>query len=256
MARFTTEQKKFSEAMKLLINLYYRFLETGKEEWFSDATIQLVAKIFDLTIPNFSPCLYIREYSKFRFRGSNEGIRISEVHIHDFLKFMKAIHTDISNRIPGFFEFSERIVRTQVRANLNTLPPVEQIESVEHNKIKNMKGCKIIPPIPKEADTETLAEYLHTRNMTLNEQPDEYESFRLLVTRDSALDKEFLLEDGATISCPGYLKPEISFRSAVKYILVKYQFLFGSFERIKICKQCEKLFVEKKLGAREYCSGT
>jgi hypothetical protein len=169
---------------------------------------------------------------------------------------MKAIHTDVSNGILSFYELSERIVKTQVGANLNTLPTVEQIESVEYNKIKNMKGCKIIPPILKEADTNTLAEYLHTRKMALNEPPDEYECFRLLVIRGSALDEEFLLEDGLTISCPGYFKPEISFRSAVKYILVKYQYLFESFERIKICKQCEKLFVEKKLGAGEYCGGT
>lgn len=256
MARFTIEQKKYSEAMKLLIDLYYRFSETDREQWFSDATIQLVAKIFNLTIPNFSPCLYIQEYSMFRFRNPDEKLRISEVQIEDFLSFMNAIHTDISNGIHRFFELEERIVKTQIKENINTSSNGEQIEATEHSKIKNMPLCKIIPPVSKEAGTKTQNEYLYAINMRLNDPPDEYESFRLMVNRDCALDEEFLLEDGLTISSPGYTYQDVFFRSVVKYILVKYQFLLGSFERIKICKQCEKLFLEKRFGAGEYCSGT
>ena len=256
MARFTTEQKKISEAMKLLIDLYYRFLESGQKDLFSDEIIQLIAKIFDLTIPNFSPCLYIRKSSIFRFRGRDERIRISETQINDFIIFLNLIHTDISKGIRSFFRISERIVRTHERTYINTLSYIQQIERVDHNKTKDMPPCKIIQPIPEEADDKTKSEYNDTIYMTLNEPPAEYESFVLQMNSDCALDKEFYLEDGAMISCPGYIKPNISFTKTVKYLLVKYQFLFGSFERVKICKQCSKLFVEKKLGAGEYCNGT
>jgi hypothetical protein len=37
--------------------------------------------------------------------------------------------------------------------------------------------------------------------------------------------------------------------------LIRYQYLFGSFKRVKVCKQCGNLFFEKRLGAREFCSG-
>lgn len=50
MARFTIEQKKISEAMKLLIDLYYRFpeidpLKTDPKDLFSSEIIQLLARI-------------------------------------------------------------------------------------------------------------------------------------------------------------------------------------------------------------------
>jgi len=250
LARFTIEQKRISEAMKLLIDLYYRFLKTDEKDWFSDEIIQLVAKMFDLTIPNFSPCLYIQKSSKFRFRGKNEGIRISKFQIKDFLKLMDAFHGDISEEISSFFRLSERIVKTQVRADLNTL------SHFKHNKIENMPLCKIIHPVSEQADTETQSEYYKTIYMTLNEPPNEYESFRLQVMSDCALDNEFIPKNGAIISCPGYIEQEIPFIEAVQYLLVKYQFLLGSFERVKVCKQCCKLFVEKKLGAGQYCNGT
>jgi hypothetical protein len=256
LARFTKEQKKISEAMKLLIDLYYRFLETGQKDWFSDETIQLMARIFDLTIPNFSPCLYIQNSLTFRFRGRDEKIRISKFMVKDFKTFMNLIHTDISKGIRSFFRISERIVRTHERTNINALSYVEEIESFEHSKTKNMPLCKIIQPIPEEADTETLSEYLATINMALNEPPNEYESFHLSLISDCALNEEFFLERDNMISCPGYIKPNISLTKTVKYLLVKYQFLFGSFERVKICKQCSKFFFEKKLGAKEYCNGT
>jgi hypothetical protein len=250
LARFTIEQKNISGAMKLLIDLYHRFLETDEKDWFSDEIIHLMAKMFDLTIPNFSPCLYFQKSSKFRFREKNESIRLSEFQIKDFLTLMNAFHADISSGISSFFRFSERIVKTQVKADLNTL------SHVKHNTIENMPLCKIIHPISEDADTDSQSEYYDTIYMTLNDPPDEYESFRLQVMSDCALDNEFIPENGATVSCPGYTEAELPFMEAVQYLLVKYEYLLGSFERVKVCKQCRKLFVEKKLGAGQYCSDT
>ena len=110
MARFTVEQKKISEAMKLLIDLYYRFLETDPKEWFSDEIIQLIAKILERTIPNFRPCLFFREYSMFRYRGKDERVRISEIQINDFITLMNLIHADISDRIIYIFNFLNLIL--------------------------------------------------------------------------------------------------------------------------------------------------
>lgn len=47
-----------------------------------------------------------------------------------------------------------------------------------------------------------------------------------------------------------------SFSDMVRLLLIYYHLAFGSFERIKICgyKHCSKLFVEKKLGEKQFCS--
>ena len=86
------------------INKLHRHFESQRtKDWFSDEIILLIAKIFDQTIPNFSPCLYFREYSIFRYRGKNERVRISEININEFLTLMEAFHADISEEIINFF---------------------------------------------------------------------------------------------------------------------------------------------------------
>jgi len=57
-----------------------------------------------------------------------------------------------------------------------------------------------------------------------------------------------------TVSSPGYLNKETDFFDVIKYILVKYFSLFGSFDRIKVCKNCNRMFLEKKYGYSIYCS--
>jgi hypothetical protein len=45
-----------------------------------------------------------------------------------------------------------------------------------------------------------------------------------------------------------------TFTQIARSVLVSYHLVFGSFERIKICKQCNKLLFEKRAGRKDFCS--
>ncbi len=44
-----------------------------------------------------------------------------------------------------------------------------------------------------------------------------------------------------------------SFIDVVKSIIVNYQLAFGSFKRLIVCKNCQKLTFEKKENSKEFC---
>lgn len=59
-----------------------------------------------------------------------------------------------------------------------------------------------------------------------------------------------------------YQIPSINFLSwtslisLIRAVLVSFHLSFGSFERLKLCKKCQKMFFEKRKGAREFCSNS
>ena len=95
----------------------------------------------------------------------------------------------------------------------------------------------------------------------LNSPPIFYEIFHVGAGSDSELSDVLFTTD---LSMDPNEDPQImspkdgtrtSFIGVVRYFFVKYYMVFGSFDRLKLCKSCEKLFLEKKLGHREFCSG-
>jgi hypothetical protein len=105
--------------------------------------------------------------------------------------------------------------------------------------------------------------YRERYNMHLNDPPSSYDSF-VLGNHDSGLfdfvsaNYNLLEVDGGgwKIFSPGHSQREASIFDVAVYVLIKYQSLFGSFDRIKKCRQCENLIFEKRLGTREFCGGT
>ena len=66
---------------------------------------------------------------------------------------------------------------------------------------------------------------------------------------------EHLYKRGLFVQIPAIpLRRCKSFIEIVRSFLIHYHLAFGTFERIKVCKQCNSLFVEKRLGAREFCN--
>lgn len=131
------------------------------------------------------------------------------------------------------------------------------------NKNKRLK-FSIVPALDRAVASLTEeAAYRELFHMHLSDPPSRYDSF-VLGSHDSKLfDFVFanynLLEvdgGGWKIFSPGYSQRETSIFDVAVYILIKYQSLFGSFDRIKKCRQCENLIFEKRLGTREFCGGT
>jgi hypothetical protein len=98
----------------------------------------------------------------------------------------------------------------------------------------------------------------------LNDDPAKFDSF-ILGTHDYESALEIFAAENYDIDnperswkkvySPGFSNKTVSLTDVLIYILIRYQYLFGSFKRVKVCKQCGNLFFEKRLGAREFCSG-
>jgi hypothetical protein len=175
---------------------------------------------------------------------------------------MKLLQNNIRHGILRLFEIEGRTVESRQEFEHDVTGPSDLFQRVKEKGLPSSPICRIIPPIPEDADDETITEYYNLKSSALNKAPNHFESFRIRVHySDDDPDSDddpgvFRLERGSRISSLGYFTPKAGFIHVIKYLLVKYQYLFGSFERIKICKQCEKLFIEKQLGAGMYCGGT
>jgi hypothetical protein len=272
MARFTEEQSRFAEAMKLLISLYHKLKsldpssskpQVGPIPWFSEPLISELAEIFYQTIPNFSPCLYSVKYSSYRYRSKDESIFVTTGGFQNFIAAMDALKEDISRKVTICFKVNEMITESHEKLDGSK-------EGGRPHKLqsKPVGKCKvtILPDIENSSlaqAPEKIRDFLDTYHQDLNKMPSSFDSFVLGLHDSSLFDvatTNYNLysdnEDRRHIFSPGYSKSRISISDAIIYILVKYQWLFGSFERVKICKQCEKLFLEKRLGIREFCGGT
>jgi hypothetical protein len=65
------------------------------------------------------------------------------------------------------------------------------------------------------------------------------------------------LKNKGDIHSPGH-SDALAFPDFIQGMLIGFQSVFGSFERIKICKYrpCGKLFIEKRSGKRDFCNPT
>jgi hypothetical protein len=115
--------------------------------------------------------------------------------------------------------------------------------------IKKDVDCRIMPIIPGRLISDYNSESILK---DLNIPPPYYELFQVSCKPVYPLGRYF--PHGVTVSSPGYLKEKTEFIDVIKYILVKYVSLFGSFNRIKVCKNCGKLFLEKKYGYGIFCN--
>jgi hypothetical protein len=123
--------------------------------------------------------------------------------------------------------------------------------------------CTIVSSIDKNCvNQDEISDHLTNPHAPLNDEPLRFDSFVLDVHDSHLLDFAAQNYDiynaersWSQIYSPGFYAKSVRLIDAVIYLLIKYQYLFGSFERVKVCKQCNKLFFEKRLGAKEFCGG-
>lgn len=275
MARFTDEQLRYGMAMKLMIDLYYQLkaldpkhIEIGDESsaWYSESLILKMAEIFHLTIPNFSPCLYFIDGAIFRYRGKGETISVTRGGLSNFVKAMDSLKADVSANVFVCFKIRKIItVSHELAATASELKgkAIKRLKSTTTHRAE----CTIVPPINRKAASDgKMSAYLAQKTNSLNTVPGRKDSF-ILDGCDSTLGNVVsenyrilynALDNGRDVNrydCPGFEETTSSFFDVIAYLLIRYEWLFGSFERVKVCKQCDRLFFEKRLGAREFCSG-
>ena len=271
MARFTSEQKKLAEGMETLIDLYHMIESMQGEHWFSELVIKAVpdkvvekmATFFDHVIPNFSPALFFPEKGLFHFRTNGTSVSVNmKRHFTDFLNVMNAIRDDyLSGKLAGCLRVDKVIYETIGISGANpakifTTRPKAGSRNVPANAV-----FKIVQPPAQTGSRASIRRYIKSEGSDLNSPPLFYETFEVapennsefysqLVTTDLPLDPN---EDSPIMSPKDAV--QCSFIGVIRYFLVKYWVVFGSFERLKACNRCKKLLFEKKLGAREFCSG-
>lgn len=273
MARFTEEQSKYGAAMELMINLYYQLkgmdpslLKLGEKPtaWLSTPLVMSMAEIFHLSIPNFSPCMYFPEYSKFRYRGEGEEITITNGGILNFIEAMEALKSDVLQKKTACFKISEVITESHESPDKGA-GDRSRWSMKAGRAFEGGLNCTIVPGpaiVRKAAEQDDIRDYQNKLHARLNNDPSSFDSF-VLSHQDSQLfnftiqnyDIYNVARSGWRIYSPGFSAKSISLTDAVIYLLIRYQYLFGSYERVKACKQCGNLFFEKRLGSREFCSG-
>jgi hypothetical protein len=160
MARITKEQKNYGEAMRHLIELYYRFEETDRKDWYSNQIIVLISKVFAMVFPNFRPCIYFRKYNLFRYGLPYDEIHVKRSDIEMFIAFMKAIRTDISSDRINLFQIQEPIVKNQNKLLLMSAEVIAKEITSDIINLESVKPCTIIETL----DDETRSKY---RRLTL-----------------------------------------------------------------------------------------
>jgi hypothetical protein len=246
MGRLSEEQKGYIKAFNQMIELYGMLKNSNQKNWLSEPLIAKIAEIFYLTIPNFSPAYYFQKGNLFRYRTELEIIRIKKSNLEVFIEFMDALRADVESwdafdvrRSDEPMEARECFhIQELITENHNLLRPryIAPQQSIVGRSKKNSETLiwEYLPPLPKNAGAKQEAIYHEKLFGTLNRPPRKKETFVLWTKRNSKLGDLYTLEPGERISCPGYSRPDLSFIKVVKFLLVKYQYLFESFSRIKV----------------------
>jgi hypothetical protein len=287
MERFTDEQRSLSDGMKSLIEFHRMLLAKGQEEWFSKITIdslpddvvRKMADFFDKAIPNFSPAVFFAEDGIFRFRTKGTLVRVNFGRYYsDFIELMNALREDRQRQPQRKYEKRDKSHDSDEEPDLavekityeTPVPPTREPIKLTlrfppksfNSKSKGKQNLKIVHrPSGNRDETEKEDSYWTLKQADLNPPPPYYETFQIgggtytqfldaLSTTD--IPQDIYMHSPIASPKDGQ---ESSFIGVVKYFLVKYCLAFGSFARLKPCKECGGLFVEKRKGQRDFCSG-
>lgn len=284
--RFTQEQIQISNALKTMIEFYYVLKPLKEKDRYSLAAIRKLTSFLGSAIPNFLPCLCFPQFHFFYYRfypPRDASNRIDDRTTYDFhvltisdftefIQIMEAVEEDRKNDVTDFFSFTEcsyddfwHVFRSK---SVQYLMPLYRLteKMKDRNDIIVLDGEGIIeyggkPKTKIKGDSiqQFAFKYCRNLNITLADFTDRdkyFESFDYNGNRESAVSRHFAetkVSDYKPTTTPGYKKQISDLSEATKFLLVKYGFLFGSFDRIKICKNCGKLFFEKKKGAGTFC---
>jgi len=289
--RFTDEQLNFYQAMKGLIELYY-IMDDIREEKLSfsdpkdkemesvnlqrvqnklaeDLIVEKIGKILSYVIPNFYPAIY-NEYrvspANFRYGIKDSYIKVSKYDILWLCRVMDALHTDcIMETIQNAYELKKAIRTEDIMANrLNEAINITPNKSEESAVRKKSPSIDEHLYIIRHNDKESFMRHIDKLDADLNVNISKsyYDTFYVnfdfecnLTLPLSKLGMNILVDRDEEITSPRS-GDTTEFTDVIRYIFAKYYYLFGSFDRIKICnyETCKRLFMEKKEGASQFCS--
>jgi hypothetical protein len=271
--RFSDEQKNFRDAMIIMIGLYYLIKDAkDNDEYFlSESVIRLLAKLFHKTIPNFSPCIYYPVVESFCHRADHDRINLTDRPLtieglkgfYKFMDIMEALREDLRNGTFDLVMINHAHYESNVRRDLRDLPSkFSQSAPNIINKLRDHSWMTSHIPIGSKYKIKRMKDDFKISikpssyfvDVHLNEPPPYYDSFYVQYNWESHFFASLGKRKHETIEYIPAIQGSIFFIDIIKYILVKYTALFGSFERIKICKNCGKIFYEKKHGHKIFCS--
>ena len=307
MSRFSTEQSRYFEGMKILIDLYYTHRDEDSvstvdnvnsyyeraDFCFSNEIVEKYIRLFSTTIPQFSPfiCINRKRTITFVFRGQ-DYLMVFNPKMW-LVRYFDGLYQEILNKRFihwNIYESSRETCNyhltpksgsiTQGSSKVKSLAflmfdaahdkseTVPELFQLTKKKKANTLECKTGQYF-NEKELKGIADILFRAGTT----PFTQETFtiRPLSPFGSSVttaisDKvpgpvkfhgqTFLKKRGVYYS-PGH-SDALGFPDFVQGMLIGFQAVFGSFERVKICKykECRKLFMEKRLGKRDFCSPT
>jgi hypothetical protein len=158
------------------------------------------------------------------------------------------------NEYPWVYGADPKNIERGSKSAISDFPWMNYDDTMGHihklTYVKEDVNCRIMPIINGLSDytSETVLK-------DLNAPPPYYDLIKFTCIPIS-ISRYFRPSEvvSSIVSSPGYLKEKTDFIDVIKYILVKYVSLFGSFNRIKVCKNCGKLFLEKKYGHGIFCN--
>ena len=280
MARQTAEQDKYYRGMKLLIDLYYSYKSLGKKSDISQEFIEKYIQIFRLLLPGFNSfvCIKRKKLVTFIFnRGDGLNVECpSETIISYFDLLREEFKSEASDQFKSIELLGETVRSSKGDKNKSLNKIYELYFQEEYQKDK---GSLHIKEYRLEAHSKITFDKL-PKNKIL--RPDQVTQWCNVIdnqvyypaykhqTYEVQVASSFgrkIVDYGKTFHRYRSILTGIPYLHAPGYdkIVKLYEFLngvffgfyvaFGSFKRIKLCKNksCEKLFVEKRLGSKEFC---
>jgi hypothetical protein len=268
--------------MKTLLDIYY-WLKTHKksEKIFHSIGVKFV-KLFGLTIPNFFPCLLFDMHGD-RFRGNiryrNGTKRIEMDNLDYFINAMDRFCEECKNNTAKHFEVIRydpeiRNTKDPFASNIPRRKDIKAIycPDVPEPLVHYVDMTKLFHEDNPESKAANLLEKTREAFSGIRKYAPEYYGifhvlgvtefgrfFRVPVFSEQSNwkvayksrrvrpdDKPFFIKS------PGHPDSKY-FSQYFQSFFIKYQFVMGSFEEIKICKHCNKLF-HRMRSDQDFCS--
>lgn len=272
--RFSENQTKLSESIKSLITLYYKTdYSQPRNKWPRRKIYQSIGETIHEAIGGKWTYRNVEEKKGVEFilipngDSSSENI-ISNTYLVNDKMIEKSISIigEIIDLIKEqkfshlkFVGFAEKI-KTELK-------PTEDLDVSDNNSIDEQSNRKLqshskdvirqVTPLLDKSIIKTIK-----RNIAKDVLKDDCYSadvirkrqYRVMQTSDFGKKLLSRRTSSRVKMIKHFSSPEINnFRKLVYYIIIHFHIEFDGLERLKICKNCGKLFFEKKIGARQYC---
>jgi len=252
MVRFTRDQLIISELMVRLIDIYYM------EDIF-DSNDELDLKHLLKLIKKF-PKYNARFIEELRFRqgeyGLFPGLEIDFEQLNTFRYIMDNLRSAIIKKQYNLFWLH------RVEDDIQTsLPDLESYFEISVRSTKEIGVKSILEKLQKEINKGAISSLSNQIKYLKNYNGFKISSecYRILYVEPISPNYGLKIlrsgkyEEPFTKIYPIWFKTWDSFIDVVKSIIVNFQFAFGGFHRLKVCKNCQKLTFEKKENSKESC---